>query len=62
VWSQVRIWALPARITNCVGRFRRNPAAANIHCMAGIYTIAEYGHALSAPSPGVAQAFSATVV
>jgi hypothetical protein len=42
-WSEVRIWALPARITDCVGRFRQTPAAADICCMADVYTIAKHG-------------------
>lgn len=38
-----QIRALPAGITNCVGRFRRTPGATSMYCMAGVYTFAEYG-------------------
>ena len=55
--SQIR--ELPARITNCVGRFRQIPGADNMHCMAGVYTFAEHA---PAPLSTVTQAPSATVV
>jgi hypothetical protein len=35
--------ALPARITNRVGRFRPTPGAANVYCAAGVYTFPGHG-------------------
>jgi DNA-binding transcriptional ArsR family regulator len=51
VRSGTSIRALPAEITNRVGRFRRTPIASNMPVVPGTYTFADDGYGLSPPRP-----------